>query len=97
MVILNGSATHVCGRWVSGKECAKWVCLAKDKLKIHVMQFMSITCPKIYLRALSEISNIVVMLMQKPIASSLSSTLSESSILNLLESQTFPKPPSQKA
>jgi len=25
MVILSGDATHVCGRWVCGKECAKWV------------------------------------------------------------------------
>jgi hypothetical protein len=63
MVILNGGATHICGRWVCEKKCAKWVYSTKVKLKIHVMQFMSITCPKIYLQALSEILSIVVMLM----------------------------------
>ncbi len=88
MVILNGGATHVCGRWVCGKECAKWVCLTKVKLKIQVMQFMVITCFKIYLQAPSKVLSIVVMLMRKSIACSLSSTLSESSILNLLK----PKP-----
>ncbi len=61
-------------------------------MKIHVRQLRSITCPKICLRAPSEMPCTIVVPMQNPMAFSLSSTLGFS-ILDEWESQIILGPP----
>ncbi len=64
----------------------------KTKLKTHVRQLRSKTCPKIHLWAPSKMSYIVVVPMWNSMARSLSSTLG-SSILDEWESQIILGPP----
>ncbi len=51
-------------RWggMGGCDWPKWYCFAKTKLKIHVKQLRSITCPKIRLWVLSKMPCIVMVL-----------------------------------
>jgi hypothetical protein len=65
---------------------------AKTKLKIHVRQLRSITCPKICLWALLEMPYTTMVPTQNPMARSLSFTLGFS-ILNEWECQIIPRPP----
>ncbi len=60
---------------ISSSGLAKCSCFANYKLKIHMKQLSSITCPNMPLWTPSKKLNNVVMLMQNPIAHSLSSTL----------------------
>jgi hypothetical protein len=64
----------------------------KTKLKIHVKQLKSITCPKICLHVPSKMPYTVVVLVQNPMAHSLSFALGFS-ILEEWESQTIHGPP----
>jgi hypothetical protein len=46
---LNVGATKVEEGWVGGKDYANWSYLAQQRLKVHVKQVKSITCPNISL------------------------------------------------
>ncbi len=75
----NTSIQHMReGEWLGGEQWTKWLCFAKQKLKIHVRQFKSMTCPKICLQILFERLSITILLVWKPMAHSLSSTLGSS-------------------
>ncbi len=96
MVVPIDNATNVCVEWLCGQDCANCVFLAKTKLKSHVRQSMSITCPKICLQVASKMLGMVVALMWKPMAHSFTFTFS-SSILDELESHIIPRLPFQNA
>jgi len=63
---------------ISSSGLAKCSCFANYKLKFHMKQLSSITCPNMPLWTPSKKLNNVVMLMESPIAHSLSSTLGSS-------------------
>jgi hypothetical protein len=90
----NPTKGAISEKWggMGGCDWQKHNYFAKTKLKIHVRQLKSITCPKIYLWALLEMHYIAMEPMQNPMARSLSFTLG-SSILDEWESQIIPMPP----
>jgi len=63
---------------ISSSGLAKRSCFANYELKIHMKELSSITCPDMPLWTPSTKLNNVIMLMQNPIAPSLSSTLGSS-------------------
>jgi len=80
---------------VGGKEYAIQSCLAQQRLKIHMRQVRSITCPNICVQTLLESPHMVVVPMQNPMVHFHPSTLLGSSILDELVSQIMHGPPSQ--
>ncbi len=55
---------------MGGKEYAIWSCSAQQRLKIHMRQVISITCPNIRVQTFSESPHMVVVPMQNPIVHS---------------------------
>jgi hypothetical protein len=81
-------------RWggMGGCDWLKHNYSTKTKLKIHVKQLRSITCPKIHLQAYLEMPYKAMVLVWNPIVRSFSFA-SVSSILDECKSQIIPRPP----
>ncbi len=74
----NVGATKVEERWVGKKDYANWTCSTQQRLKVHVKQVRSLTCPNIHLWTPLEIPCIAMVPMQNPITHFRSSTLGSS-------------------
>jgi hypothetical protein len=81
-------------KWGGAGECnwSKHNYSTKTKLKIHVRQLRSITCPKICLWAPSKMPCTIMVLVRNPMVCSLSFTLG-SSVIDEQESQIILGPP----